>query len=104
MSGIDPDSGVQVDSYDLALNTAIQGLGIALGMDPFVNRDLMAGTLVEVFPEKRVYTRGDWYLACRSEKATSEKITVFREWLLSQIETDQSMARERPSPHVAGLR
>jgi len=49
---VNPNSGLQFDSYDLALNAAAQGLGVALGMEPFVNRDLESGLLVEPFPGK----------------------------------------------------
>lgn len=86
--GLDPDSGLQMDSYDLALNTAAQGLGVALGMLPFVNRELQAGSLVELFPGRRVEARGRWFLACRQELQADERVTVFREWLLEEVRAD----------------
>lgn len=46
---IDPDSGLQFDSYDMALNTAIQGHGIALGMEPIVTCDLRRSRILRVF-------------------------------------------------------
>ncbi len=52
VQGVDPDSGQQFDSYDLAMNSAMQGIGVALGMEPFVNRDLAAGLLLEPFQPK----------------------------------------------------
>jgi LysR family glycine cleavage system transcriptional activator len=98
LDNVDPDSGLQLDSYDLALNTAVQGLGVALGMEPFVNRELDAGTLVEPFPNMRIETRGAWYLACRREKADSEKVAAFRRWIIQQLEEDPSMRRESSLP------
>lgn len=91
VEGIDPDSGLQLDSYDLALNTAVQGLGVALGIEPFANRDLEAGTLVELFPGTRTPTLGSWFMACRRDKAELEKISAFRRWLLAEIENDPQM-------------
>ncbi len=91
MQGVDPDSGLQFDSYDMALNTAMQGLGVALGMEPFVNRDLDAGMLVEPFPNRRVFTMGDWFLVCRKERADTEKVVSFRAWLLQEIDRDPAM-------------
>lgn len=85
---LDPDAGLQLDSYDLALNTAAQGLGVALGMEPFVNRELQAGTLVEVFPGQRVKARGRWFLACRKELENDERVRVFRDWLLNEVRND----------------
>jgi LysR family glycine cleavage system transcriptional activator len=92
---VNPGSGQQLDSYELAWNTAIQGLGVALGMEPLVNRDLASGVLVEPFPGHRTFTEGDWYLACRSEKSDLKKVRLFREWLLQQVAADPDMHRGR---------
>lgn len=94
VEGVDPDSGLQFDSYDLAFATATRGMGVALGIEPFVNRELEAGSLVEVFEGKRVYTRGNWFLVCRAERADMEKVGVFREWLMKQVLDDPSMLRQ----------
>jgi len=94
---VDPNAGLQFDSYDLALNTAAQGLGVALGMEPFVNRDLESGLLVEPFSGGRVFTHGDWYLACPSDKADNEEISIFREWLLQEVKEDKAMPQSRQS-------
>ncbi len=98
IEGVDPDSGLQFDSYDMALNTAMQGHGIALGMEPFVNHDLEAGLLVEPLPGLRVYARGDWYLACRKEKTSMEKVVKFRAWVLEEICKDPSTQGRREEP------
>ena len=93
--GVDPDSGQQFDSYDLAMNAAMQGMGVALGMEPFVTRDLEAELLAEPFPGRRVYTPGDWYLVCREEKASPPDIDNFRSWLVDQVKADPSMPPRR---------
>lgn len=100
IEGVDPDSGLQFDSYDMALNTAMQGHGIAMGMEPFLTHDLEAGLLVEPLPGRRVLARGDWYLACRKEKAETDKMTKFRAWMLREIRNDPSMQirRDREEP------
>lgn len=103
VTNVDPTTGEQYDSYDLAMNTAMQGQGIALGMEPFVTRDLDAGLLVEPFPSRRIYTEGSWYLVCRREKAQTEKISVFRDWLLHEIACDTSMPPMRPEPDADDL-
>jgi LysR family glycine cleavage system transcriptional activator len=95
VEGVDPDSGQQFDSYDHGMIAAMQGMGVALGMEPFVVRDLEAGVLVEPFPQRRVYTLGDWYLVCREEKAENPDIECFRHWLLEQIEADPTMPPRR---------
>ncbi len=100
---VDPDSGLQFDSYDMALNTAMQGHGVALGMEPFVTRDLEAGLLVEPLPGRHVRTPGDWNLVCRKEKANTEKLVKFREWILSEIQKDETMQGhlDRDRPEIA---
>ena len=95
IEGVDPDSGQQFDSYDHAMNAAMQSMGVALGMEPFIVRDLEAGLLVEPFPGKRVYTRGDWYLVCRAEKVGNPDINIFRHWLVEQIKADPTMPPRR---------
>jgi len=95
VKGVDPDSGLQLDSYDMAMNAAMQGHGVALGMEPFVNRDLEAGLLVEPLPDRHVFTQGDWYLACRKEQAKTDKVMKFRAWMLREIGNDKSMHTQR---------
>lgn len=99
--GVDPKAGEQFDSYDLAMNTAMQGQGVALGMEPFVIRDLQAGLLVEPFPDRRVYNPGDWYLVCRPGKAATEEICLYRDWLLDQVGKDATMPPPRTSESLA---
>ena len=96
VEGVNPDAGQQFDSYELAMNAAMQGIGVALGMEPFVVRDLQSEALVEPFPGRRIYTAGDWYLVCREDKATRPDIEAFRRWLLEQSANDPSMPPPRP--------
>jgi LysR family glycine cleavage system transcriptional activator len=91
VQGVDPESGLQFDSYDLALSTATQGMGIALGMQPYLSRDLKGGLLVELFPGQRVKADGAWYLVCRRERAHSSKVVAFREWILAEVASDTDL-------------
>ena len=95
VKGVDPLSGLQFDSYDHALSTAMQGMGVALGMQPYVERDIASGLLVEVFPGQRIKAAGEWYLVCRQDRAEQEKIQVFREWMLAEIAADTDLASTR---------
>ena len=91
LQGLDPESGLQFDSYDHALSTAVQGMGVALGMQPYISRDLESGLLVELFPEQRVGADGDWYLVCRKERSDQDKFEAFRQWLLEEINADTDL-------------
>jgi len=88
IDNVDPDSGLQFDSYDHALATARAGLGVAMGMQPYLAADLHAGRLVEIFPGKRVLYDREWYFACRKERTGEHKITAFRDWLLNEVSAD----------------
>jgi LysR family glycine cleavage system transcriptional activator len=91
ISGIDPDSGLQFDSYELSITTAAQGLGIAIGMKPYVAADLDSGRLVDLFPDKHIKANGNWWLVCREEKTNLNRVALFREWIIAQVELDPEL-------------
>jgi LysR family glycine cleavage system transcriptional activator len=95
---LNTEQGLQLESYDLALSSAVQDMGVALGQQPYTERDLAAGTLVEVFPGLRVRNPRRWHLACRSEKTGQSKLQVFREWLLQEVQSDENL----PVTHASG--
>ena len=70
----------------------MRGIGVALGQQPYMERDLKAGTLVELFPGTRVPNPNRWLLACRVEMQTLPKLTSFSQWLLAEIAADESLA------------
>ncbi len=92
---VNPDSGQQFDSYDLSSNAAMQGMGVALGLEPFVTGDLKTGFLVEPFPGRRVYLRENWGLLCREEKAGDPDIDTLRHWLIEQVKADPTIPEQR---------
>jgi LysR family glycine cleavage system transcriptional activator len=85
-------AGLRFESYDVALASAVRGIGVALGQQPYMERDLKAGTLVELFPGTRVPNPNRWLLACRAEMQTLPKFTSFSHWLLAEIAADESLA------------
>jgi LysR family glycine cleavage system transcriptional activator len=91
----DPDAGLQFDSYDHAITTAMQGLGVAMGMQPYVKNELDSGLLVELFPELRTKHVASWYFVCRKEKSHLKKITLFKDWLIDQINSDTELSALR---------
>ncbi|WNC67722.1 transcriptional regulator GcvA [Thalassotalea nanhaiensis] len=95
VQGVEPDAGLRFDSYDHALTTALQGLGIAMGMQPYVSNELTNNMLIEPFPELRCKHPDSWYFVCRKERSHLKKVKIFKEWLVEQIES---------SPELASLR
>lgn len=92
---VDPETGLQFDSYDHAISTALQGMGIALGMQPYVCKELASGMLIEPFPSMRVKHHSEWYFVYRQEKQEQKKIQLFEKWLIEQIEADEELAISR---------
>jgi LysR family glycine cleavage system transcriptional activator len=86
VTNVDPEGGLQLDSYDHALTIAMQGMGVALGMQVFVGEALASGMLIEPFPKLRVKLDSQWYFVCRQEKAKEKKIALFEAWLLNEIQ------------------
>lgn len=86
-----PRLQLQMESYNDALASAAQGLGVAMGQQPYMKEYLESGRLVELFPGHRVPNPNHWYLACRMENSSAHKIKSFREWLRREIAADTSL-------------
>jgi LysR family transcriptional regulator, glycine cleavage system transcriptional activator len=65
-----------------ALEAAAQGLGVALGREPFVHDDISHGRLIKPF-EIEASTGRAYYLVSPLEIANRPKVKKFRDWLLS---------------------
>ena len=103
LASLSTNEGLQLESYDIALKSAVQGMGVALGQQPYVSEDLAQESLVEMFPGLRVKNPRRWMLACRSEKRDQPRLATFRSWLLAQVAADPELpidhsARSQPFP------
>lgn len=72
------------DNYLLAIEAAVDGLGLALVPHFMVAAELRSGRLVRPFPTE-IRQSGRWYLACRKERAEEPRIAKFRTWLLGLV-------------------
>lgn len=88
-------AGLRFESYDVALASAVRGIGVALGQQPYMERDLKAGTLLELFPGRRVVNPNHWLLACRVSSHDEPKFLAFSDWLLAEIAADESLPPAR---------
>ena len=96
LAGIEPpetNRSLRVDSIQMAMEAATQGLGIALGRRPLVDDDLQQGKLVEaggpVVPSALSY----WLVGANATFERPE-IRLFRTWLLGELKTaPQSVGR-----------
>jgi len=76
--------GLVFDVAYMAIEAAIDGLGVALGYAPFVEADIAAGRLVAPFKLSLPSSVGpDAYLVAPEQTAHSPDVSLFREWLLA---------------------
>jgi len=71
------------DTYALALQAAVDGLGVAMALRPYVVDDLAAGRLVAPF-RRSVPVGKAWYLLWRPERGDDPALVAFRAWLRAQ--------------------
>lgn len=75
-------AGPVFDFYGQAQQAAADGVGIAMGIRPYVDDDLAAGRLVTPFALS-VRKAGGWYLVHHPDRATDPALAVFRRWILA---------------------
>lgn len=72
--------GPRFDNYAMVLQAALDGLGVAVGLRPYVEDDIAAGRLVAPFaltvPKGRA-----WFLVYQSFRQEDPSFNAFREWL-----------------------
>lgn len=73
--------GLHLDNSALALQSAIEGRGVALARSVLVQDDLASKRLVRLFPEINCLARLAYYVVFRAESGQLEKVRLFREWL-----------------------
>jgi LysR family transcriptional regulator, glycine cleavage system transcriptional activator len=73
--------GPEFQFYGQALQATVDGLGIAMGIRPYIDDDLAAGRLVAPFA--MVVPKGmRWYLVYRSIRTEQRDFAAFRRWII----------------------
>lgn len=73
-----------VNTYPLAIQAAIDGLGIALGWGHLVDRHLQSGTLMRPLGASHVRTNAGYYLLRRQDASPHAESDVVTQWLLNE--------------------
>jgi LysR family transcriptional regulator, glycine cleavage system transcriptional activator len=84
--------GTEFQYYGQALQAATDGLGIAMGIRPYIDDDLAAGRLVAPFALS-VPKGMRWYLVYRSFQAEQRDFAAFRRWII-RAATEPAAARK----------
>ena len=69
--------------YGQAIQAATDGLGVAMGIRPYIDDDLTAGRLIAPFA-RSVPKGSQWYLIYKDFQRGDQTFSVFRGWLLGQ--------------------
>jgi LysR family glycine cleavage system transcriptional activator len=79
-----PATGLTVAYYGQALQAALDGTGVAMGIRPYIDDDLKAGRLVAPF--RHTIPKGSgWYLLVRRERAPEASFQAFRSWITRAV-------------------
>lgn len=84
---IEPRANLSFDTIPAALEAALAGRGVMLGLDPFVWDVPAASRLVIPFKVKRV-SAGSYYVVYRRGDRMRRAVTMFADWLADEIRTD----------------
>lgn len=82
VTNIDPNSGQEFDTLELAMTAAANGYGVAIGDYSLLEEDLAANRLA--LPFDLEIGGGAYYLVYPASVAESKKFKVFRDWLLAE--------------------
>ena len=76
--------GIRVDTAEMAIHAAVEGLGIAIGRRPFVDPELAAGALVH-FRDKEVPAEAGMWLVAPPDTFRRGDVQAFRNWLFDEL-------------------
>ncbi|MEP3246868.1 MAG: LysR substrate-binding domain-containing protein [Sneathiella sp.] len=83
VTNIDPNRGMNFESANMALHAAIEGLGIAIGIEVLVADDIARGRLVKLFDVTR-RSKFPFQLVSHERRSPHPKLQNLRQWLLDQ--------------------
>ncbi|HET9650918.1 MAG TPA: transcriptional regulator GcvA [Usitatibacter sp.] len=89
VDGVDANRGTHFSDASLALEAAIEGMGVALAMRPLVSAEVDAGRLVVPF-DIAAETKYSFYLVSPEAALNNRSVAAFREWLLAESAPDRT--------------
>lgn len=86
VSGIDVSrKPIVFDSAYLAIESALAGQGVALGLSPLVSDDIASGRLVRLFNISVPSAFAFWFV-CRRNRLKEPRVSQFRDWLIFEAQ------------------
>lgn len=78
-------AGPMFEFYGQALQAATDGVGVSLGIRPYVDDDLRAGRLVAPF-KLSVPKRSRWFLIFRASRREEPAFVAFQRWITATVQ------------------
>lgn len=85
---IDTNRGLKFENAAMAYQAAAEGLGVMVGLLPFVRDDLANGRLVAPFA-LRVPTAGGYFMAWRTDQPVPARVRDFEAWIAGEAASAQ---------------
>lgn len=82
--GLKPANSLSFGNSSLAIQAALDGVGVAMVQYEYVKSNLAAGSLVAPF-ELRARGRNGYYLGWSAAGPVSTAFTLFRDWILDEV-------------------
>ena len=90
-SEVDANGGLKFESTNLALHAAIEGLGVAIGIEALIQDELRSGQLVRPFDIRR-RSHYPIQLVYPGAKASDPLFQAIKDWLHDEAETSSAAA------------
>lgn len=84
VAGIETEGCIRMDSFQMAMEAAAQGLGVAIGRLPLIKSDIDSGRLVPVLGPPRPCETAHWLVAGRDSLVRPE-VVAFRNWIRAEM-------------------
>lgn len=88
VKGVAPYRGLKFESSALAYEAALQGLGVAIGIEVLIQSDLEKGLLVMPFQARHALADG-YYLTWPKDRKPSRSLRLFQAWLQKQMAAER---------------
>ncbi len=83
IENVDGNKGLNFESADMALHAAMEGVGVAIGIDALIEDDVAKGRLIKLFGAARL-SRFPFQIVTPQERLSNARLGKVRNWLLSE--------------------
>lgn len=90
LDGLDIQHGALFSHTVMALQAAKHGQGLVLANKSLAQKEIEAGNLIRVLPEKSLRDPKSFYIVNQLDKASNEQINAFKQWILSTIRKERN--------------